>query len=128
MLFRSILNNNLNRTNISIGGTANISKKFSIGATFSYVKTDFKSPTVGAGLGSNTNGGPSVFANLFYTPRNIDLMGWPYQDPLTGGSVYYRNNNSITNPRWLLENSRQGSYVDRFFSQANVNNKALLAS
>jgi TonB-linked SusC/RagA family outer membrane protein len=116
-----IANNNLNRTNISIGGLANISSKLSIGATFSYVKTNFKSPTVGAGLGSNSNGGPSVFANLFYTPRNMDLMNWPYQNPLTGASVYYRNNNSITNPRWLLENSRQGSYVDRFFSQANVN-------
>ncbi|HRG67116.1 MAG TPA: TonB-dependent receptor plug domain-containing protein, partial [Saprospiraceae bacterium] len=69
-----IKNNNLDRLNLSIGGSANISSKLKVNGSFSYIKTDFKSPTVGAGLGSNSNGGPSVFANLFYTPRNIDLM------------------------------------------------------
>jgi TonB-linked SusC/RagA family outer membrane protein len=111
-----IKNNDLGRTTFSIGGIANITKKLRFNANFTYAKTDFKTPTVGAGLGSNSNGGPSVFANLFYTPRNIDLMGWPYQNPVTGGPVYYRNGGDITNPRWLLENSRQGSYTNRFFS------------
>jgi TonB-linked SusC/RagA family outer membrane protein len=109
-----IANNGLERNNFAIGGTANLTKKWNVTGNFQYVSTDFKTPTIGAGLGSNSNGGPSVFANLFYTPRNIDLMGWPYQDPTTGASVFYRNNNSITNPRWLLENSKQGSSVDRF--------------
>lgn len=116
-----LLNNELERNNLTIGGIVNLSKKLNIGANFSYVKTDFKTPTVGAGTGSNSEGGPSVFANLFYTPRNIDLMGWPYKNPLTGASVYYRNNNSITNPRWLLENSGQTSNVNRFFTTVNVN-------
>ncbi len=116
-----IANNNLNRTTISIGGIANITKKLIFNANFTYAKTDFQSPTVGAGLGSNSNGGPSVFANLFYTPRNINLMGWPYTNPVTGGSVYYRNGGDITNPRWLLENSRQGSYTNRFFSSIGAN-------
>ncbi|MDX1910991.1 MAG: TonB-dependent receptor plug domain-containing protein, partial [Saprospiraceae bacterium] len=111
-----IKNNDLGRTTISIGGVANITKKLRFNANFTYAKTDFKTPTIGAGLGSNSNGGPSVFANLFYVPRNIDLMGWPYQNPITGGPVYYRNGGDITNPRWLLENSRQGSYTNRFFS------------
>lgn len=111
-----IKNNDLGRTTISIGGVANITKKLRFNANFSYAKTDFKTPTIGAGLGSNSNGGPSVFANLFYVPRNIDLMGWPYQNPLTGAPIYYRNGGDITNPRWLLENSRQGSYTNRFFS------------
>ncbi|MFN0215015.1 MAG: TonB-dependent receptor plug domain-containing protein, partial [Saprospiraceae bacterium] len=79
-----IKNNELDRTTISIGGIANITKKLMFNANFTYAKTDFQSPTVGAGLGSNSNGGPSVFANLFYTPRNINLMGWPYQNPVTG--------------------------------------------
>lgn len=115
-----IANNNLDRYNFSIGGIANLTKKVTITGNFSYIKTDFKSPTIGAGLGSNSNGGPSVFANLFYTPRNIDLMGWPYQNPLTGAPLYYRNTGDITNPRWLLENSRQGSYTDRFLSVVRV--------
>lgn len=115
-----IKNNNLDRLNLSIGGTANISSKLKINGSFSYIKTDFKSPTVGAGLGSNSNGGPSVFANLFYTPRNIDLMNLPYQHPITGASVYYRG---ITNPRWLLENSSQGSFVNRFMAMMGANYK-----
>ncbi len=116
-----IANNNLDRTTISIGGIANITKKLVFNANFTYAKTDFESPTVGAGLGSNSNGGPSVFANLFYTPRNINLMGWPYQNPVTGTPLYYRNGGDITNPRWLLENSRQSSKTNRFFSSIGAN-------
>ncbi|MBK8700357.1 MAG: SusC/RagA family TonB-linked outer membrane protein [Saprospiraceae bacterium] len=115
-----IKNNKLDRFNLSIGGSANISSRLKLNGSFSYIKTDFKSPTIGAGLGSNTNGGPSVFANLFYTPRNIDLMNLPYQNPITGASVYYR---AITNPRWLLENSSQGSFVNRFMSMMGATYK-----
>ncbi len=116
-----IANNELRRNNFTIGGVANLSRKLSFTGNFSYIKTDFTTPTVGAGLGSNSNGGPSVFANLFYTPRNINLMGWPYANPVTGAPIYYRNGGDITNPRWLLENSRQGSYVDRFLSVMSAN-------
>jgi TonB-linked SusC/RagA family outer membrane protein len=116
-----IKNNNLDRTNITIGGLANITNRLNITGNFSFVQTDFKTPTIGAGTGSNSEGGPSVFANLFYTPRNIDLMGWPYENPFNRSSVYYRNNNSITNPRWLLDHSRQGSYTDRFLSAMSAN-------
>lgn len=120
-----ILNNDLTRNNFTIGGVANITKKLSFNGNFSFISTDMKTPTIGAGLGSNSDGGPSVFANLFYTPRNIDLMGWPYKHPVTGASVYYRNNNSITHPRWLLENSRQGSYTNRFLSSMAANYQVL---
>ncbi len=108
-----IQNNNLTRTNFNIGGNAKITRKLMVTGTFNYVKTNFETPPSGAGQGSNSIGGPSVFASLFYVPRNIDLMGLPYQDPITKGSIYYRSD--ITNPRWLLENSRQESNTDRFF-------------
>jgi TonB-linked SusC/RagA family outer membrane protein len=116
-----ITNNNMSRSNFNIGGSANLSKKFTVTGTFNFVRTDFKTPSVGAGTGSNSEGGASVFSNLFYTPRNMNLMGWPYQNPVTGASVYYRNNNSITNPRWLLDNSRQGSLTNRFFGMMSAN-------
>jgi TonB-linked SusC/RagA family outer membrane protein len=116
-----IANNNINRTNLTIGGLVNVTKKFNIGANVSFIQTDFKTPPVAAGLGSNSDGGPSVFANLFYTPRNIDLMNLPYQNPNNGSSVYYRNNNSITNPRWLLENAGNTSVVNRTMTQINAN-------
>lgn len=118
-----IKNNNMERLNATIGGSANLTKRWTANANFSFIKTDFKTPPVGAGLGSNSNGGPSVFANLFYIPRNIDFMNWPYQNPITGASVYYRNGNDVTNPRWLLENARQGSYVNRFLSSMSTSYK-----
>lgn len=116
-----IPNNNLQRDNLSLGGTANFTKNFSITSTFNFVRTDIKTPPTGAGTGSNSTGGPSVFANLFYTPRNMDLMGWPYENPLTHASVYYRNDNSITHPRWLLYNSAQESETNRFFTNVSLN-------
>ncbi len=116
-----INNNDLDRYNFTIGGIANLTSKLTVTGNFTYVKTDFVTPPVGAGLGSNTNGGPSVFANLFYVPRNIDLMGWPYENPVTHAPIYYRNGGDITNPRWLLENARQGNFTDRFISVMSAN-------
>jgi TonB-linked SusC/RagA family outer membrane protein len=116
-----IKNNNLIRDNFSLGGNAALTDKLSLTATFNYVKTDFETPPSAAGGGSNSFGGPSIFANLFYTPRNIDLMNWPWENPVTRASVYYRNGNDVVNPRWLLVNSRQTSITKRFFSSSNVN-------
>ena len=93
--------NNLRRTSISLGGRAILSNKFSFNGTLNYSNTLFKSPPVAAGFGSNVGGeNASVYANVFYTPRSIDLMNIPYQNPITGESVYYRQNNSIQHPLW----------------------------
>lgn len=113
--------NNLERNNFSLGGTAKLTDKFTVNSVFNYVRTDFETPPSGAGTGSNSAGAPSIFSNLFFTPRNIDLTNWPYQDPVTGASVYYRNGNDITNPRWILDNARQNSVTNRFFSNISFN-------
>jgi hypothetical protein len=55
-----------------------------------------------------------------YTPRSVDLMGIPYQRA-DGGSLYYRESNSIQNPRWTVENSKTGQGVKRYFGQINLN-------
>lgn len=114
-------NNNLVRDNFSLGGNSKLTKKLTIASSFNFVRTSFETPPSGAGLGSNSAGGPSVFANLFYTPRNIDLMNWPFEDPVTKASVYYRNGNDIPNPRWLLKNTRQTNITNRFFSSSSLN-------
>ncbi len=112
--------NNVIRDNFSLGGNYQLTDKLSLSSTFNYTKTNFETPPVGAGTGSNSIGGPSIWANLFYTPRNIDLTNWPYQNPVTGASVYYRN---IVNPYWTLNNSRQTSITNRFFSSSSLNYK-----
>jgi len=113
--------NELVRDNFSLGGTAKLTDKFSVNSVFNFVRTDFATPPSGAGQGSNSSGAPSIFANLFFTPRNINLTDWPYQNPVTGASVYYRNGNDITNPRWILDNARQTSVTNRFFSNVAFN-------
>jgi TonB-linked SusC/RagA family outer membrane protein len=116
-----IANNNLSRNNFSLGGSSKLTKKLTLNGSFNYVITDFQTPPSGAGTGSNSEGGPAVFAELFYTPRNIDLTNWPFEHPVTKASVYYRNNNSITNPYWTLKNARQTSLTRRFFSSSSLN-------
>jgi outer membrane receptor protein involved in Fe transport len=118
-----IQNNNLVRDNFSLGGTANLTKKLTLQSTFNFVKTDMQTPPSGAGSGSNSNGGPSIFAEIFYTPRNIDLTNWPWENPVDKSSVYYRNNNSISNPYWLSANTRQTNVTNRFFSSSSLNYK-----
>lgn len=116
-----IKNNNLDRTNVSIGGMAKVGEKLKLSGNFNVIQTNFETPPVGAGQGSRAIGGPSVFATLFYTPRNIDLMNLPYEHPVTRASVYYRNGNDIVNPRWLLEHAGQTSTTNRFMTMMNAN-------
>ncbi len=110
--------NNTIRDNFSLGGNYKFTDKLNMSATFNYSRTDNSTPPVGAGTGSNSVGGPSIWANLFYTPRNVDLTNWPWENPVTNGHVYYRN---IVNPYWTLNNSRQTSLTDRFISSTSFN-------
>lgn len=124
--------NILRRNNISFGGRAALSNKFTINGTLNYTSTNFKSPPVAAGYGSNVGGeGASIFANVFYTPRSVDLNGLPFQNPVTGESIYYRQNNSIQHPLWTANNASNQQAVDRVFGGATISydiNENLVAS
>jgi len=108
--------NKLSRDNISIGGVAKLANKFTVNGTLNFSSTKFTSPPVAASYGSNVSGeNASIFGNVFYTPRSIDLMGLPYQHPTTGASVYYRQNNSIQHPLWTVHNARTMQNTNRVF-------------
>ena len=62
----------------------------------------------------------SIFGNLFYTPRSVDLMGLPYQNPVTGESVYYRQNNSIQHPLWTVHNAGNIQDTYRIFGNLSA--------
>ncbi len=114
--------NNLKKLNLSLGMNAKLSKKLSVVTSFSYANTDQTTPPLNAGTGNNTLGGfPSVLANVLYTPRQVDLNNWPYQDPVTKGTVYFRSGNDIPNPRWILNNYKTSDVVNRFFSATSFN-------
>jgi TonB-linked SusC/RagA family outer membrane protein len=107
-----IENNKYQRLNLSGGGTTKLSNGFTFSSIMNYVKTDKSAPPTAAGFGSNA-AFPSVFANILYTPRNIDLFNLPFSNPLDNSSVYYRRD--IPNPRWTLKNSSDDEAVRRFF-------------
>jgi TonB-linked SusC/RagA family outer membrane protein len=105
-------NNTYSRLNLSAGGSTKLSNGFTFSATMNHVRTDKSAPPTAAGFGSNA-AAPSVFANIFYTPRHIDLFGYPFEKPGTRESAYYRTD--IPNPRWTLKNSSDDENVRRFF-------------
>lgn len=114
--------NKLNRTNFSIGGRANLTNKFTVTGTLNYVRTDFDTPPVALSTGSGVSGsGLSVFGDLFYTPRNVRLNELPYQNPITGASVYYRSDEAIPNPNWIVDNSFVNQLTNRAFGSQSLN-------
>ncbi|AXT56411.1 SusC/RagA family TonB-linked outer membrane protein [Aquimarina sp. AD1] len=111
-----VIGNKYQRLNFSAGGSTKLSNKFTISSSFNYVLTDLITPPTSAGFGSNANdGAASLFANILYTPRSIDLFNLPFQNPVDGSSVYYRTDNSIQNPRWTQQNARNIEDTRRFF-------------
>ena len=113
--------NKLTRNSISVGGKSQLSNKFTVNGTVNFSKTDFKSPPVARGDGSGISGtGLSVFSQVLFTPRNIDIMGYPFQNPIDGSAVYYRGDGAVVNPNWIVENAFQSQSTNRTFGNASV--------
>jgi TonB-dependent SusC/RagA subfamily outer membrane receptor len=111
--------NSLGKDNLSLGGSLT-KGKLKIVSSLNFALTDTKSPPVAASRGSGVSGdGSSIFGDLMYTPRNVDLTGLPYTRA-DGGSLYYRTSNSIQNPRWTVENAKTRNKVDRFFGNVSA--------
>ena len=113
--------NSVIRNTLSIGGRAKLSNKFTVAGTLNFAKTNFKSPPVALSQGNGATGtGSSIFGDLWFTPRSIDIQSLPFENPLTGGSVYYRQNNSIQHPYWTLANSGTRQSTNRAFGNFSL--------
>jgi len=113
--------NSLRRNTLGVGGRAKLSNKFTANAVLNFANTDFVSPPVALSQGNGATGtGSSIFGDLWFTPRSIDIQGLPFQDPFTGGSVYYRQNNSIQHPLWTLNNAQSSQETNRVFGNASL--------
>ena len=112
--------NNVIRNTLAVGGRAKLSNKFTIQGSMNYSRSSVVSPPVAASRGNGTLGW-STFGNVFFTPRNVDLMGLPFEIPENGGSIYYRNGNDIINPRWSVKNAQNGQLTNRIFTTASLN-------
>ncbi|TVZ56980.1 TonB-linked SusC/RagA family outer membrane protein [Lutibacter sp. Hel_I_33_5] len=111
--------NKVLRTTLSFGGRAKLSNKFTIQGSMNYTSNRVTSPPVAASRGNGTLGW-STFGNVFFTPRNVDLMGLEFELPENGGSIYYRNGNDIINPRWSVKNAQNAQKTNRIFSNATL--------
>ncbi|SNR29565.1 TonB-linked outer membrane protein, SusC/RagA family [Maribacter sedimenticola] len=112
--------NQLRRINFSVGGRSKLSNKFTIAGTMNYSRTDYDTPPVSASRGNGGISSNSVYGAVLFTPRNVDLMGLPYENPVTGGSVYYRNGNDIINPRWVTEHIKFNQLTNRFYFNTSL--------
>ncbi len=111
--------NSLRRSNLSIGGSSKLSNKFTVSGAMNYSRTDYRTPPIASSRGNGTDG-LSVYGNVLFTPRSVDLMGLPFENPIDGSSVYYRNGNDIINPRWTAKNVTNQQLTNRVFWNANL--------
>ena len=114
--------NDLMKNTLGIGGGVKLTNNFTLNATMNYATTDYQTPPNSASSGSGAFNGPSIFGDVIYTPRSINLTDWPSENPLTGGSVYYRPTTSsqIQNPRWTAKYVKARENVQRVFGQTTL--------
>jgi len=113
--------NSLRRNNISFGGRAILSNKFTVNGTINYSFTNFKTPPISAAYSSGTNeSGSSLYGNVFYTPRSVSITDLPYAHPITGASIYYRSSNGIQHPLWTVNNTGDQQQTHRVYGGASV--------
>ena len=113
--------NSLRRNTLGIGGKAKLSNKFTAIGTLNFANTNFKSPPVALSQGNGVTGtGSSVFGDLWFTPRSIDILGLPFESPIDNSSVYYRQGNDIQHPLWTVKNARVSQLTNRVFGNASL--------
>lgn len=113
-------NNSMTRDAFSIGASYKVFDKLTAQTTFNMSLTDVKSPPISAGYGSGSYSTTSIFADVFYTPRNVDL-NMPYQNPVTLGSAYYRGGNDMPHPKWTAEFVKTANITNRYYGQTALN-------
>ena len=101
------------RTTLNFGGSATLANNLTINGGVQYINTTQDSPPLGAGFYTDYGGfgnEGSIYGRLYYLPRNFDLNGLPFEDPVTGNNLFYR---PLDNPRWSTKYSRFNSNVNR---------------
>ena len=113
--------NNVGKHSLGLGGNFQLDNGLKIASTFNYVQTNRVAPPAAAAFGSGPNdGNASLFSDVLYTPRSVDLNHLPFQSPIDGSQVYYRRGAAIANPYWTLNNISDEEQVKRFFGTVNL--------
>ncbi len=113
--------NNVTKHSLGLGGNFELANGLKVASTFNYIQTNRIAPPAAAAFGSGPSAGnASVFSDVAYTPRSVDLNHLPFQSPIDGSQVYYRRGGAITNPYWTLNNISDEEQVKRFFGTVNL--------
>ncbi|MEM8510454.1 MAG: SusC/RagA family TonB-linked outer membrane protein [Bacteroidota bacterium] len=102
-------NNNFQRFNINLGGTAQLNDKIVLSSSLGYSTRVRKSQS-----------GNDVFEFLYRIPRNLDIHNLPFEDPLTGENAFFRQDE---NPLWTLNNTGRERAVNRLTASINLSYK-----
>jgi TonB-linked SusC/RagA family outer membrane protein len=105
------------RTNFSIGGNSILDNGLTVGGNLAYTNS-FQHNTQGGAI--NAVGNSSAFGRILFQGRNWDLMGQPYQNPLTNGSIYFVDVSQADNPFWSIKNAGIESKTDRYVASFNI--------
>lgn len=113
--------NVLEKHNLGLGAVAQLANGLNVKGNFNFVVSDRDYPPASFGFGSNPDAGTaSLFSNILYTPRSIDLFGLPFESPIDGSMVYYRRGSAIQNPRWTLKHANDNEDIKRFFGNIEL--------
>jgi TonB-linked SusC/RagA family outer membrane protein len=112
-------NSNSTRTALSFGGNASLSNGLTVSGNVSYTNTTQENPQSGASFFNDYSSGGtgSIYSRLFYLPRNYNLNGYPFENPVTGGNVFYR---ALDNPLWTAKYNTYTSDVNRVRGLVNL--------
>ncbi|GAB2524362.1 SusC/RagA family TonB-linked outer membrane protein [Spirosoma aerophilum] len=115
-----IPNSFTDRTTLSFGGNAQLSNGVSVAGSVAYTNTNQQSPQSGAGYYADYGGlasAGSIYSRLFYLPRNFDLNGYPFENPVDGSNVFYR---ALDNPLWTAKYNLYNSSVNRVYGNMTL--------
>ncbi len=102
--------NKMNRNNFSVNAGANITSKFKLSTSFSYINS--MSDRTQAG-----NQGANPLWRGIYAPRSYDVTGLPVTTA-AGDQIWYSS--SEENPYWSIEHITRAEELNRFFGNINL--------
>lgn len=102
------------RTSFSVGGTQRLDNNLVVGGTLSYSRTEQNGPFFGAG---NYGGSVSSFARAMLIPRNVDMVGLPFETPEGDNLMPF---GGVDNPLWSWKYNTINSIMDRTVSTVNA--------
>lgn len=115
-----IPNSGASRTNLSFGGNGQLANGIVIQGNVNYVNTTQYSPQSGGSAFTDYYGGQgagSIYARLFYLPRNYNLNGYPFENPVDGSNLFYR---ALDNPLWIAKYNKYSSNVNRGYGALSL--------